>query len=87
MGAFVTVHQLESDGGSFLNVMDEIGMTGVWGSSHKLHTILAIDGQNYNFISFDNKNYYDEWFEKNKKKFKYFYVVTENGVDMYFASQ
>ena len=86
MKAFVTIHQLESDK-TFLNVMNEDGKVGVWGSSHKTITILAIDGINYALVAFDSKNYYDEWFEENKKNFKYFYVVTESGVEMYFASQ
>jgi hypothetical protein len=87
MSAFVTVHQLQSGGGSFLNVMNEPGQTGVWGSSYNTNTILAIDGINFNLISFDSKAYYDEWFENNKTEFDYFYIVTKNGVEMYYAKQ
>ena len=81
------INQLGSYGGSFLNVMDEEGLTGVWGSSYEKPTILAIKGINFNLISFDSKGWYDEWFENNKKFFDYFYIVTKNGVEMYYAKQ
>jgi hypothetical protein len=87
MKALVTVHQLESEGGSFLNVMNDIGKVGVWGSTYETPTILAIKGATFNLISFDTENYYKEWFEKNKNKFDYFYIVTSSGVEMYYAKQ
>jgi hypothetical protein len=88
MNAYVKVYQLESNRGkSFLNPTDEDGYIGVWGSSYEKPTILAIDGINFNLISFDNEEYYNEWFEKNKKNFDYFYVVTKSGVEMYYAKQ
>jgi hypothetical protein len=86
MKAHVTVHQLESNN-AFLNVMNEDGKVGVWGSSYEKPTILTIDGSVFALMCFDGKEWYDEWFEENKNNFDYFYIVTSSGVEMYYAKQ
>jgi len=57
-------------GNSYLNVVDIDGMIGVWGSTYKEKTILALDGTIFCFFQFESDEYYDEWMEEHRGKYQ-----------------
>jgi len=72
--ASVEVHQLQSKHGkAFMNVEEEYGYVGIWGSCYKTPTYLLQDGIAYTIICFDDEEYAQEWLDKNSNK--YFSVI------------
>lgn len=73
--ASVEVRQLQSKHGrAFLNTNEEYGNINVWGSCYKMPTYLLQDGCTYTIITFDNKEYAQEWFEEHSSKY---FKITE----------
>jgi hypothetical protein len=67
----VTVHQITSINthGAFLNVNAMDGWLEVWGSTYKQPTYLLFEGIRFHLVTFDTREYADEWMEQYKSRY------------------